>query len=93
MEYKKYEDIQEPLMQFLYNYSPPETLKIPVVFISGSTDVVTPVDLVQEYYERLTAPKKDIFIMQGAGHNPSAEVDSMKAYAEIIKKALAFILE
>ena len=56
-------------------------------------DGLTPAVLVQEYYERLAAPKKEIFILQGVGHLPMEEVGHIEIFAETLKKALAIVLE
>ena len=42
---------------------------VPVYFISGSDDWICPVDSVKAYYNGITAPKKDIYLIEGCGHN------------------------
>ncbi len=41
---------------------------LPVGFISGSCDWVTPALTMEEYYEKVEAPKKDMVLMDGWGH-------------------------
>lgn len=43
-------------------------LKVPVVFIQGGLDDVTPSVLVKEYYEKLQVPHKEMVILPEAGH-------------------------
>ena len=42
---------------------------VPVYFISGSEDWVCPVDMVKEYMEKISAPDKDIYVIDGCGHS------------------------
>ena len=42
---------------------------VPVYFISGSDDWVCPVDSVKSFYEGISAPKKDLCVIEGCGHN------------------------
>lgn len=48
--------------------------KVPMYFISGGNDYVTPFSAVEAYCEKIEAPKKDIVIIDGAGHNTFADV-------------------
>ena len=43
--------------------------KVPVYFISGSDDWVCPVDSVRDFYNAISAPKKDFTLIDGCGHN------------------------
>ena len=93
-EYEKYLSIaQEPLLEAIDGFAPPADIGIPVVFINGSIDRGTPAALVQEYYSRLTVPEKEIFIIEGAGHVPFDEKDSIEALRETIIKALVTIYD
>ncbi len=47
--------------------------KIPVYFIQGQYDYNCPTELVKEYYEKITAPKKEILIFEKSAHNPNFE--------------------
>ena len=85
----------EPLFKAVYEKTPPDDISIPVVFINGNIDYSTPAALVQEYAERLTAPKKEVFILQGFGHvlfeDPMDK--DLEIFSETLRKALAFVLE
>ena len=47
--------------------------KIPVGFISGSCDWVTPVDYTRDYYEAINAPYKNMELIEGWGHMVTLE--------------------
>ena len=44
------------------------TFKVPVFFFQGAQDEVTEASLVQEYFDRIDAPHKEIVLFQGQGH-------------------------
>ena len=43
--------------------------KVPVHFISGSDDWICPVDSVRDFCNSITAPSKDVTLIEGCGHN------------------------
>lgn len=47
--------------------------EVPVFFISGSDDWVCPVEMVEDYYDQMEAPYKDIYLMEGCGHSPQGQ--------------------
>lgn len=47
---------------------PAEPFEVPIFFIMGTRDRVTPMSLVAEYADTLTAPMKAIYPLEGAGH-------------------------
>jgi len=51
---------------------------VPVVFIQGAEDVVTPATLARSYFDRLTAPHKVYVALEGAGH--TAPIDHTPAF-------------
>ena len=59
---------------------------VPVYFISGSDDWICPVDSVQEYLERVSAPEKSIYLMDGCGHNTQYALP--EEFANIVKEIL-----
>ena len=63
-------DRNRPLLYAMDEFVPPERLEIPVAFIMGSEDYITNTALVAEYYVRVEAPSKNMFIVEGAGHSP-----------------------
>ena len=75
-----------PLFDTLGTFTPPETLEIPVAFIMGSIDYITPTSLVVEYYERVEAPSKQLFIIEGSGHAPFRSQPEL--FVEMLKEAL-----
>jgi pimeloyl-ACP methyl ester carboxylesterase len=50
---------------------------VPVVFIQGAEDAVTPPQLARSYFEQVTAPRKEYVALPGAGHN--APIDDSRA--------------
>ena len=46
----------------------PEGFEVPVFFITGDKDPVTPLELVDRYAGRLQAPMKQSFVLKDAGH-------------------------
>jgi pimeloyl-ACP methyl ester carboxylesterase len=42
--------------------------KIPYYVIQGRDDLVAPTPLVEAYFNKLSAPKKRLFVINGAGH-------------------------
>jgi len=58
-----------PLFNLLDTFTPPERLDIPVAFIMGSEDYITVTSLVVDYYNMLEASSKQMFIIEGSGHN------------------------
>lgn len=46
---------------------------IPVYFFVGDSDLTTPHELVQEYYERVNAPEKEIVYFENSAHFPFYE--------------------
>jgi len=43
---------------------------VPVYFLLGLHDVNAPPQLIEEYYQLLTAPHKDLIWFEHSGHNP-----------------------
>lgn len=44
--------------------------QVPVGFISGSEDWITPVKYSENYYNTVSAPMKDLALIDGCGHSP-----------------------
>lgn len=49
------------------------TLEVPVYFMMGQHDYVTPYVLVEQYYEILTAPSKELISFENSAHIPNVE--------------------
>lgn len=45
-------------------------LEVPVYFLLGKHDLNAPISLVEDYYEKLEAPEKEIIWFEHSGHNP-----------------------
>ncbi len=50
-----------------------QELKVPVTFISGRYDLSTPLVLVEKFYQSLSAPKKELIILENSAHMPQLE--------------------
>ncbi len=48
-------------------------LEVPVTFISGRYDLSTPLVLVENFYNNLIAPKKELIILENSAHMPQLE--------------------
>ena len=75
-----------PLFDTLGTFIPPETLEVPVAFIMGSIDYITPTSLVVEYYERVEAPSRQLFIIDGSGHAPFRSQPEL--FTDMLREAL-----
>ncbi|WP_407434422.1 alpha/beta fold hydrolase [Treponema sp.] len=60
--------------------------EVPVHFISGSEDWICPVQLVEKYKEKISAPEKTLTLIEGAGHSP--QFDLPEKFAECVKRDL-----
>jgi pimeloyl-ACP methyl ester carboxylesterase len=83
-------DSQKNLIDYLYfgfdimNLS--EEFSLPIYFIQGENDCITPTDLVEKYYSKISAPKKEMIVMENAGHTPF--LDNPKEFCDIVNKWL-----
>ena len=77
-----------PLLQDLFIFDANEMLnyQVPMYFISGGNDYTTPFSAVQSYYEKITAPDKNLIIIDGAGHNTF--MDLPKEFADTVKQLI-----
>ena len=46
------------------------TFDIPMYFLHGKYDINAPLYLVEDYYEIVSAPKKELIVFEHSGHNP-----------------------
>ncbi len=78
-----------------YSFNDPNPLesvkyaKVPILFIHGGNDLFVPTRMGKELYEACSNEKKDLLIIDGAGHTESHWVDPIK-YEE---KATSFVKE
>jgi pimeloyl-ACP methyl ester carboxylesterase len=61
--------------------------QVPLGILSGDCDWVTPVQCAQDYYNLISAPRKQIRLLDGCGHSP--QYDSPEEFSEAIKAMLA----
>lgn len=60
--------------------------KMPVVFLSGACDWITPAEVTRTYCEEIQAPWKAFDTLEACGHAP--QLDSPKAFCDKLKHAL-----
>ncbi|MEJ8803056.1 alpha/beta hydrolase [Pontibacter sp. H249] len=60
--------------------------KIPVYFIQGEEDILTPKELTKAYFDKVKAPKKEFVLVPGAAHGHNQAV--VDAQYKAIRKAL-----
>ena len=86
-QYKKL--VEKPLGSYMMDFNAfdkNDTYQMPVLFLSGSCDWITPVGLVKEYADRITAPKVEVYLMEGCGHSPQGQLP--EEFANAIKEFL-----
>lgn len=59
-------------------------LEIPVYFVLGKKDLITPTSLVEEYFDKLETPKKELIWFEDMGHSPHI-YDYKKFYELLIQ--------
>lgn len=64
-----------------------EKYDIPICFIQGDNDWVTPTSLVDDYYSSVTAREKEMIIINNAGHTPF--LDNPEQFCEAVKTFLS----
>ena len=62
------------------------TYQVPVGFISGSDDWITPVKYSEDYFQLINAPEKSFCLIDGCGHSP--QYDDPKAFCCELKRML-----
>lgn len=67
---------------FHYETKPSCEYSIPVFFVSGENDYITPTSLTKEYYETVKAPLKAFYSIPFAAHSPKS--DNPKEYWNVI---------
>lgn len=60
---------------------------VPVGFISGACDWVTPVKYAEDYFNLIDAPQKQFYQLEGCGHSP--QYDAPEEFCEILRGMLA----
>lgn len=81
----KYFSMFSSLMDFSFEFNINEFLtesNVPMAFISGSGDWITPMEMVRDYYTVLKNENKKFFVMEGMGHIPF--MDNPKQFSGIV---------
>ena len=60
---------------------------IPICFIQGDSDWVTPTSLVNDYYEVIVSDKKEMIVINNAGHTPF--LDNPEQFCVAVKTFLS----
>lgn len=60
--------------------------KVPMIYIAGDKDWITPYPLVEEYYNQINAPQKELIFIKNAGHTPM--MDNSKAFCDEVIRSL-----
>ena len=60
--------------------------KIPMIYIAGDKDWITPYPMVEDYYKQINAPHKDFIFIENAGHIPM--MDNPKSFCDAVISAL-----
>ena len=74
--------VREALTFDLYQYG--TDYATPVFYILGEEDMTTPVSLTKAYFEKVTAPQKELKVITDAGHNVMYE--KIQEYASVLKE-------
>ena len=68
-----------------------QTFEVPVIFVSGNKDWVTPYQMVEAYYEMIEAPSKTMIFIDEAGHSPM--MDQPEVFCQEVLEALESVLK
>ena len=60
---------------------------IPICFVQGDSDWITPTDMVADYFQTITLEQKEIIIIKNAGHTPF--LDNPEQFCEVVKNFLS----
>jgi proline iminopeptidase len=61
--------------------------KLPYLVVQGNDDLFTPTEPVRKYFDKITAPRKKLVIIENAGH--FAFVTNKKRFIEEIEKFIS----
>lgn len=83
-------DLQENLINYMYYTFDIDTLDnhydVPIYYISGGNDWITPYTMVETYYNNLVAPSKNMIIIDNTGHTPF--LDQPERFADAVRQML-----
>lgn len=90
MDTKDYSFVERYLFDYLFFkfdiWERSRKYEMPVYFISGTSDWVTPFVSVEEYFEEVEAPQKAFVFIENAGHN--AHIDNPELFAKTVRDLL-----
>ena len=75
----------KPLWDFMFShslYDETRIYEVPVYYIIGAQDFQAPRTIAETYFDRITAPQKQLFIIKDAGH--FMMLDQPKAFAKAL---------
>ena len=92
LDYSKYDELSGSLIDVLdsfYISDKGTKFDVPVMFISGSEDWICPVGLIKDYYDEMSSPYKDMYLVEGCGHSPQGQrpEEFANAVKEFLKNA------
>lgn len=83
-------ELQKPLMDYLsYDFDARDLgneYEVPIYYILGEHDWVTPYKIAQEYFETIVAPKKKSIMIKDAGH--MTMIDNPEEFSNAVKLVL-----
>lgn len=87
-------DLNRQLFDYISNedvYAYGTEFQIPVGFISGSCNWIIPVKYTEDYFNTITAPEKEMQLIDGWGH--TVPLENPKEFAEVLTQAINKIME
>lgn len=85
----EYLDLNKPLFDYMMSFNAYEKemeYQVPVTFISGAEDWTCPVELIEKYMDVISAPHKEMILIDDCGHSPQNA--SPKEFVSALKEAL-----
>ena len=85
----RYEQLIKPLEDEMIDFNALESgdsYQMPVFLISGSCDWICPVGMIEEYIEAITAPEKELHLIEGCGHSPQGQLP--EEFSQAVKEYL-----
>lgn len=82
-------ELQKSLLKELSTFDLRERyteFKVPMIYIAGDKDWITPYPMVEDYYKQINAPQKDFIFIENAGHTPM--MDNPKSFCDAVISAL-----
>ena len=58
--------------------------RVPLLFIHGTRDTLVPVDMAQQLYDKAVAPRKELLLIDGAGHAAASQKDQEMYFGTIL---------